>query len=54
MFMWPMLLVIGAYKAFGVVFGIFIAALVAMYFTWYRNLPAADDETIDNVPKNIP
>ncbi len=52
LFLWPMLLVIQADRAFGYVFALFCVGLAGMYFFWYRNLPAADAEIIDNVAKS--
>ena len=49
LFLWPMLLVIQAYRAFWYTFALFGVGLAGMYVLWYRNLPAADAEVIDNV-----
>ncbi len=40
LFLWPMQLVIHAYRSFIITFSIFLTCLIVMYFTWYRNLPA--------------
>lgn len=46
LFLLPMQLVIGAWKSFWITFGLFAISLVGLYWFWYRNLPAAEDDQV--------
>ena len=37
-----MQLLIHSYQAFAITFSIFLASLIALYFLWYRKLPATN------------
>ena len=51
LFLWPMQLVIHAYRSFIITFSIFLTCLIVMYFTWYRNLPAKGKAFSDETKK---
>jgi hypothetical protein len=44
LFMLPMQLMVKAYNAFFITFGVFAVSLAGMYWFWYRNLPKTNYE----------
>ena len=44
LFLLPMQLIIGTHRSFAVTLAMFVLSLGGMYWFWYRNLPAADEE----------
>ena len=52
LFIMPMELIVGNFKAFWITLPIFLFCLLGMYIFWYRNLPPAEESTAD--PTNAP
>jgi len=45
LFLWPMQMIIGAWRDFAITCPVFAASLIALYFLWYRHLPPAAPPT---------
>jgi solute:Na+ symporter, SSS family len=51
LYLLPMQLILGTYRAFGITLVIFLVGAVGTYFLWYKRLPAANSaglETVDS------